>query len=280
MSATAILFPGQGSLTPEAAERARKVCPVLVQRARTLLGADPFEAAGRSTEFAQPAIFLASMAGWMAYPEGLVGACAMAGHSLGELSALAAAGALDVNDALNLVVLRGRLMASAVHRAPPAGMVALLGVDSGVASALAQRNGVVVANDNAPGQWILSGSRSGIEGVVLQARSAGARALELDVVGAFHSPDMAPAEEPFRRALEAVPLSPPVVPVISGYTAQPFSSIRMELARAVVSPVRWRETMNALVGVGASRFVDIGPGRVLERLVKRNLAAQDHVAAA
>src|SRR3954449_2688902 len=108
MTPTAVLFPGQGSLTPDARDRARAVCPELVEQASELVGDDPFKLAHERTDFAQPAIFVASMAGWReGEPNDIV---AMAGHSLGELSALAAAGALTVEDALRLVALRGRLM--------------------------------------------------------------------------------------------------------------------------------------------------------------------------
>src|SRR4051794_34636911 len=129
MTPTAVLFSGQGSLTPDAGDHARSVCPALVERAAELVGRDPFEGAHASTAFAQPAIFLASIAGWR--ERDLQEVVAMAGHSLGELSALAAAGALDVEAALRLVVLRGRLMEKAAAEDAGGGMVALLGGDPG-----------------------------------------------------------------------------------------------------------------------------------------------------
>lgn len=271
MATTAILFPGQGSLTPEAADRARAAWPQLVERAAALLGEDPFVGASRSTAFAQPAIFVASMAAWRERAAAHDDVCAMAGHSLGEISALTAAGVLDVDDALELVVLRGRLMAEAADASPGGGMVALLGAEPAGAERLAARHGVALANDNAPGQVVLSGARVGLDRMRAAARDAGLRAMELDVTGAFHSPDMAPAELPFRLALDAVPMAPARVTVVSGLTARPFCDVPLELSLAVVSPVRWRETMQTLVALGATRFVDVGPGRVLERLVKRNL---------
>jgi [acyl-carrier-protein] S-malonyltransferase len=276
MRTTALLFPGQGSLTPDAGERARAAWPELVDRAAALLGEDPFAAAPHSTAFAQPAIFVASMAAWSERREELGRrVCAMAGHSLGELSALAAAGALEVDHALRLVILRGRLMADAAEQHPGGGMVALLGAEPAVAAELAERFEVAVANDNAPGQLVLSGNRARLDRAVAAARDAGVRTLELDVAGAFHSRDMAPAELPFLLAVEDVALCAPRVPVVSGFTARPFSDVPLELSRAVVSPVRWRETMQALVLLGAGDFVDIGPGRVLERLVKRNVAVPE-----
>ena len=268
---TAILFPGQGSLTPDAAEHARSSWPELVDRASELVGEDPFDRASDSTRFAQPAIFVASMAAWRERDDDLDGVCAMAGHSLGELSALAAAGALTVDDALALVVLRGRLMADAAAERPDGGMVALLGADPGQAGELAARCDVSIANDNAPGQVVVSGNGPALDAVVTETRAAGFKAMTLDVAGAFHSTDMAPAETPFKQAVQDVTTAPSRVPVISGYTARPFMSLPFELSRAIVSPVRWREVMTALVAHGAEQFVDVGPGRVLERLVKRNV---------
>lgn len=275
MRTTAILFPGQGSLTLEAADHARAAWPELVERAAALLGEDPFAGAPHSTAFAQPAIFVASMATWRERAAGLSGVRAMAGHSLGEISALVAAGALTVDHALRLVVLRGRLMAEAAAENPGGGMVALLGVEPAAAQQLAARHGAAVANDNAPGQIVVSGNHARLDRVIADARDAGVRTMELDVTGAFHSRDMASAELPFLLAVEDVPLAHPRVPVVSCFTARPFSDVPLELSRAIVSPVRWRETMQALVALGATEFTDIGPGRVLERLVKRNLANQE-----
>ena len=271
MDFTAVLFPGQGSLTADAGDHARAVVPELVARAAELIGEDPFDRPNDSTRFAQPAIFLASMAGWRERQDELDDVGAMAGHSLGELSALAAAGALRLSDALRLVVLRGRLMADAAEENPGGGMIALLGATPERAGELAAEHGLQVANDNAPGQVVLSGRRTGLDSVRRAARDEGLKALALDVTGAFHSRDMAPAQLPFLLALEDVPTSLPRVPVVSSFAARPFADLPLELSRALVSPVRWRETMTALVGLGARRFVDVGPGEVLARLVKRNV---------
>jgi [acyl-carrier-protein] S-malonyltransferase len=268
---TAVLFPGQGSLTPDAGDHARAAWPELVERACELVGDDPFARADESTRFAQPAIFVASMAAWRQRATEIGAVGAMAGHSLGELSALAAAGALRVMDALVLVVLRGSLMADAADTNPGGGMVALLGATPERAAQLAADNGLAVANDNAPGQVVLSGPVVARNSVTAAARAEGLKAMELDVSGGFHSADMAPAELPFLLALEDVPTSAPRVPVVSGYAARSFSDVPLELSRALVSPVRWREAMRALVAMGATRFVDIGPGQVLARLVKRNV---------
>jgi [acyl-carrier-protein] S-malonyltransferase len=271
MDFTAVLFPGQGSLTADARDHALDVVPDLVERASELVGEDPFDRPQESTRFAQPAIFVASMAGWRERQDALSDVGAMAGHSLGELSALAAAGALRTDDALKLVVLRGRLMADAAAENPGGGMVALLGATPERAAELAAEHGLEVANDNAPGQVVLSGRRARIDAVIQAARDEGLKAMTLDVAGAFHSRDMSAAELPFLLALEDVPMSRPHVPVISGYAGRPFADVQLELARALVRPVRWREVMAALVGMGARRFVDVGPGEVLARLVKRNV---------
>jgi malonyl CoA-acyl carrier protein transacylase len=273
MTPTAFLFPGQGSLTGDAAEHAIAVRPDLVQRAGELIGDDPFDRAAESTRYAQPAIFVASLAGWTELDDDVTDVAAMAGHSLGELSALVAAGALSAEDGLRLVVLRGRLMADAASAGPDGGMVALLGGSPATAQELAASHDCTIANDNAPGQLVLSGSTSAIEALLVPARATGFKTMVLDVAGAFHSPAMTAVEKPFRDALEDVEWTEPRVPVVSGFTAEPFRDIPRELARALVSPVRWREVMAALFARGAREFIDVGPGRVLQRLATRNRSA-------
>jgi malonyl CoA-acyl carrier protein transacylase len=271
MTPTAVLFPGQGSLTDDSPERARAACPELVELASELVGDDPFSRAHERTDYAQPAIFVASMAGWRErdIPD-IADIAAMAGHSLGELSALAAAGAVAVEDALRLVVLRGALMQEAAQ-GNGGGMVALLGGDAEAAAALAAEHDLVVANDNAPGQLVLSGPLAGVEAIKRTARERGFKALVLDVAGAFHSPCVERAREPFLNALRDVRWSEPTVPVISGATVTAFSDPPQQLADALVAPVRWRELMTTLFDLGAREFIDVGPGHVLARLVPRNL---------
>ncbi len=262
------LFPGQGSQTSELGEQARRVVPELVERCVELIGEDPFPRVGESTRFAQPAIFCASIAGWMQRPAELR-PVALAGHSLGELSALVAAGALDPRAGLELAVRRGELMAASGEGEE--GMLAVLGGEQGQVDELAGAHGVVVANDNAPGQAVLAGRLDRLGETSAAARERGLRAIRLDVAGAFHSPAMEPAVEPFRAALERVEIAPGAIPVVSGATARPFSDVRAELAEAIVRPVRWREAMLALGERGADTFVDFGPGNVLAKLVRRNL---------
>jgi [acyl-carrier-protein] S-malonyltransferase len=263
------LFPGQGSQTGDLRELARGVVPQLVRECVALVGEDPFVRVAESTRFAQPAIYCASIAGWLARPDS-VQPVALAGHSLGELSALVAAGALDQAAGLRLAVRRGALMADACD-GQDQGMLAFLGASEEQAAQLAGEHGLVVANDNAPGQAVLAGPTEHLRAASKQARSERVRAILLDVAGAFHSPAMAGAVEPFRAELDDVELHEPSIPVICGSTARPFSDVRAELAQAIVRPVRWRETMLALAQLGADTFVDFGPGEVLAKLVARNL---------
>lgn len=267
------LFPGQGSQTSDLREHVERVVPDLLERCIALVGEDPFPRVGESTRFAQPAIFCASIAGWMERPASLR-PVALAGHSLGELSALVAAGALEPAGGLELAVRRGDLMASAAT-SEEEGMLAVLGASEEQVGLLAQEHGLVVANDNAPGQVVLAGRLSRLRAVSGQAREQGARTIALDVAGAFHSPAMSGAVEPFRAALDSVEFHRPRIPVISGSTARPFVDQRVELAAAIVNPVRWRATMLALARMGVDTFVDFGPGEVLARLVRRNLPGAD-----
>jgi [acyl-carrier-protein] S-malonyltransferase len=193
------------------------VRPDLLEAAIELVGEDPFPRVEQSTSFAQPAILCASLAGWTRLREH-VDPVALAGHSLGEFSALAAAGALSDHDALRLVVLRGDHMAC-------------------------------------------SGEACGEE-----AQAEGLRALPLGVAGAFHCDQMQGAVAPLRAALTEVVFSAPRFPVISCASAAPFHDPAVQLAEALVSPVRWRDTMTALDAMGVRTYVDAGPGRVLAKL--------------
>lgn len=248
-----------------------EVRPDLLSLAEQIVGEDPFARAEEGTRFAQPAIFCASLAGWEALgrPAGEF----MAGHSLGELAALVAAGRLGERDGLELVALRGKLMQESGERAGDGGMVALMGQGAAEhAHELADAHGLSVANDNSPQQVVLSGDRSGFEAASAAAKELGLRAMELPVTGAFHSPMMAEAVPPLAAALERVEvLSPQGVTVLSAVTAAPFDDVRAQLAQALTMPVRWRETLLAMRELGAERFVEVGPGRVLTGLVKRTL---------
>jgi [acyl-carrier-protein] S-malonyltransferase len=268
-SVIAGLFPGQGSQTGDLRERVERTAPGLCEQCIELVGEDPFARVGESTRFAQPAIFCGSIAGWMEL-SGQVHPVALAGHSLGELGALVAAGALDPLSGLQLAVRRGALM-SVAEEGDAEGMLAVLKATDEQVKGLAEQHDVVVANDNAPGQVVLAGPVDRLRAASKAARDQGVRAILLDVAGAFHSPSMAPAVEPFREALDGVEFRPAAVPVISGSTARPFEDVRAELAAAIIRPVRWRETMLALAALGADTFVDFGPGTVLAGLTRRNL---------
>ena len=270
MALTAILFPGQGSHTPEMRESVAAVRPDLLALAEAVVGTDPFPRAEQGTMYAQPAIFCASLAGWKALgsPDGDF----MAGHSLGELGALVAAGCLQERDGLELVALRGRLMQESGERAGDGGMLALLGVGAvDHAEDLAEAHGLAVANDNSPQQVVLSGARASLPPAAAAAGELGLRAIELPVTGAFHSPMMAGAVPEFSAALDRVQIRSPRVTVLSAVTAEPFDDVRLRLVEALTMPVRWRATMLALHARGAERFIEVGPGKVLTGLAKRTL---------
>jgi [acyl-carrier-protein] S-malonyltransferase len=271
----AAIFPGQGSHVPDMDEPWRGH-PVL-ERGLELLDADPFERLGEGTRFQQPAIFLCSVAAWEQWRDEAPGEAeqvrAAAGHSLGEYAALVAAGVLGFEDAVLLVAERAAAMADA-GALERGGMAAMLGGDDQAVRALAARLGLTVANDNAPGQLVLSGAAADVDRALDLARDeTGARARPLDVSGAFHSPLMQPAAAHLAAALDRVELGPARFPVYANGTAAPFTDVRRELSENLLRPVRWRETLLALRAAGVERFVEHGPGAVLTGLVKRTLAA-------
>ena len=272
MPSSALLFPGQGSHA-EGMDEPYRAHP-LFERGLELLGYDPFERLGDGTRYQQPALFLCSVAAWEQWREDDDDedeARAAAGHSLGEYAALVAAGALQFEDAVRLVDERAAAMADA-GELNAGGMVAMLGGDAPGLHALATRLGLVVANDNAPGQLVFSGPVDAVaEAEDLARDETGARARRLDVTGAFHSLLMEPAAERLRAALEATPIASPQIPVYSNGSAAPFVDVRRELAENLLRPVRWRETLLALRTARIERFVELGPGEVLTGLVKRTL---------
>ncbi len=250
-------------------ELVERHAPELLELALSEVGADPFELVDEGTAYAQPAILCASLASWSG--AGRPGAQFFAGHSLGELSALAAAGSLEPADAVRLAATRGRLMQDAVGD-QPGGMMALLG-DAEQARAAAAAGGVAIANDNGPTQLVVAGPGEALDAAASEAKKRGVRAMRLAVAGAFHSPEMEPAVKPFREALEAVPFGTPVAPVFSSTTAEPFApraaAIRDQLAAAMVNPVHWRETLEELHRRGVRSFVEAGPGKALTGMVRR-----------
>jgi [acyl-carrier-protein] S-malonyltransferase len=256
----------------------------------------------RETINAQPAIATVSLAALAALRQalgfdGVAGApwpAFVAGHSVGEYSAIVAAGGIELADGLRLVRERGRLM----HRegtSCPGGMAAVLGMpaepiaafcaratrevadDPAVVALRARHSGagqVVIANDNAPGQIVISGERTALERAMELAREAGAkRVVPLTVSGAFHSPVMAPAAPDLQSALDAATVRDLAAPLVANSTAQPISAandIRAELAAQIAAPVRWTASIEWLVsGGGVTAFVEIGQGQVLAGLIKR-----------
>jgi [acyl-carrier-protein] S-malonyltransferase len=279
-AATAFLFPGQGSQTAEMRDEVAARRPDLLALAREVLGEDPFARVEDGTRYAQPAIYCASLVGWERLREAGVEAVAHAGHSLGEVAALVAAGALSAEDGLRLVATRGRLMQESGERSGDGSMLALLG--SGAAERaheVAEPAGLTVANDNAPNQVVLSGAVAAFGQAEELARGAGLRAVRLPVTGAFHSPFMAEALPDFQAALDAVALREPDLTVVSSITTEPFDDVRARLADALTRPVRWRETLLALHARGIERFVEAGPGKVLTGLVKRTVPGAEALAA-
>ncbi len=265
---SALLIPGQGSQTAEMAAVVASERPDLLNLARGELGVDPFEVLGEGTRFAQAAIYCASLAYWAraGYPEHEM----VAGHSLGELAALVIAGALSDQDGLELALLRGRLM-EAAGEGSPGGMMAVLGGEDEQVREVAGRYELAVANDNAPGQVVLSGPAQALTVARGELRSAGVKAIRLPVAGAFHSAAMATAASRFREVLARIEFREPRVTVYSSTSAAPQEDPRAGLAAALTAPVRWRQTVVRMYEDGAREFVEAGPGDVLTGLVRRTL---------
>ncbi|HEX8073678.1 MAG TPA: ACP S-malonyltransferase [Thermoleophilaceae bacterium] len=263
-----LLCPGQGSQQTNMRELVELHRPDLHELAIEAVGCDPFERIHDGTAFLQPAIYCASLASREAMPP--LEADAYAGHSLGELTALAIAGALNDEDGLRLVATRGRLMQQAAEAGSSGAMLAVAG-GLAVAAAVADEFGLSVANDNSPDQVVLSGAEEAVVAARAAVKSRGQRAFRLPIKGAFHSPAMAAAVPEFRAALDAVEVRPARAPVFSCVTAAPFDDVRARLADSLTCGVRWREVLLGLRARGARRFVEVGPGHVLTGLVRDTL---------
>jgi [acyl-carrier-protein] S-malonyltransferase len=270
---TALLFPGQGSQTTDMRETVERHRPDLLELASNEVGSDLFERAADGTRWAQPAIFCAALAGWESRRES-VEPDVMAGHSLGEITALVAAGAIAAEDGLRLVAARGRLMQESADETGDGGMTAVRAREGnrGAIAEVAAATNVAIANDNAPDQLVLSGALSALDDAEAQLKERGVRAKRLPVAGAFHSPLMEPAVEPFRALVNETEIGEPRVPVYSCVTAEPFDNIPALLVRAITEPVRWLDVMRALDARGVTDFVETGPGHVLTNLVRKSLA--------
>ena len=262
----ALLFPGQGSQTADMQKAVESHRPDLLELARSEVSDDLFERAAEGTRWAQPAIFCAALAGYEVLKPRF-DASLMAGHSLGEITALVAAGALDAFDGLLLVAARGRLM----QEARGGGMLAVRVREREPVDQVAADTGLTIANDNAPDQLVLSGATDALDRAEELLRERQVRAKRLPVGGAFHSPLMEPAVAPFRDVVEEIDFREPRVPVLSCVTAAPFEDVREQLVAALTHPVRWTDVMSALREAGATTYVETGPGRVLTNLVRKSL---------
>jgi [acyl-carrier-protein] S-malonyltransferase len=296
MLKTALIFPGQGSQTvgmgkalaesfPAAARVFEEVDAALGEKLSKLIFEGP-EAELTLTANAQPALMATSLAALRAL-ESEAGfdlgkeAAFVAGHSLGEYSALCAAGSLSLGDTAKLLRLRGQAMQQAV----PAGegaMAAILGLDFEKVSEIAHTAArdlyltaaiCEAANDNGGGQVVISGTTAAVERAMELAKAAGAkRALKLAVSAPFHCTLMTPAAEAMAKALAQTNISAPRVPLVANVTAGPLTdpaAIRDSLVKQVTGTVRWRESVAYMAGQGVTRFVEIGAGKVLAGLVKR-----------
>jgi malonyl CoA-acyl carrier protein transacylase len=268
-SASAVLFPGQGVGDASSRELVAAVRPDLLELATELVGEDPFERMAEGTAYAQPAVYCASISGFEQLgrprPE------YFAGHSLGEVGALAAAGAIDDADGLRIVVARGRVMAEAARRGELGGMLAVGSTRDG-AAALAAEHRLTLANENSPQQFVLSGPLPAIEAAEAAAKGSGIRAKKLAVAGAFHTEAMSSGVDPFRTALDQVDVREPDTPVVSSTTAEFFAGdIRDALAASLTSPIRWTAVLTRLRELGVTRYVDVGPGKVLAGLARRTI---------
>jgi [acyl-carrier-protein] S-malonyltransferase len=226
----------------------------------------------KQTRVTQPAIFLHSVV--LAAVAGDFQPDMVAGHSLGEFSALVAAGALTFADGLRLVAQRAEAMQKACEMNPST-MAAVLGLDAAVVEQVcaAVDDVVVAANYNTPGQLVISGSRRGVEIACVKLKEAGAkRALPLQVGGAFHSPLMEPAQAELAAAIENTPFRAPVCPIYQNVNALPSkdtAAIKANLIAQLTAPVRWTQTVQNMVKDGATTFIECGPGKVLQGLIKK-----------
>ena len=279
----AYVFPGQGAqftgMGQELFEQSA-LAKSLFHQANEILGFDitkvMFEGSAedlKQTEVTQPAVFLhatilAQVLGDSFAPD------MVAGHSLGELSALVANRCLSFEDGLKLVSQRAQAMQKACILEPST-MAAVLGLEDTVVEEICENTPgtVVAANYNCPGQLVISGNLKAVETACIKLTEAGARrALMLPVGGAFHSPLMAPAQDELGKAIEATEFAPPICPIYQNVTASAVTdpeAIKSNLLSQLTAPVRWTQSVQQMIRDGASGFIEVGPGNVLQGLVKK-----------
>jgi [acyl-carrier-protein] S-malonyltransferase len=289
IQSTAFLFPGQGSQAvgmgkeladqyPVAKETFEEADQILGFSLSNLMWNGPADQLNETVN-TQPALYIHSIAAWRTfttlYPDARP--ATVAGHSLGEISALTAAGALSFADGVRLVRTRGELMKRA-GELNPGGMAAILGVDIPTLDQVCAQSSTVeevvqVANDNCPGQVVISGHKPALERAIAGAKSAGAkRALPLAVSIAAHSPLMDSIQAEWNAAVEACAIGTPLIPVVGNVHASPLLSadeLRTDIKAQMQSRVRWTESVQLMTGNGINSFVEAGSGEVLLGLVKR-----------
>lgn len=278
------VFPGQGAqsvgMLAELAEQSDSI-EARFGEASEALGFDMWQMVQNgpaedlsATQNTQPVLLSASVAVWDVWRANAPLPAYVAGHSLGEYSALTCAGAMSFVDAVKLVRLRGELMEAAVPRGQGA-MAAVMGLDDDqIRECCEAVDGVVVAaNFNAPGQVVIAGAAAAVEAGAEQCKAAGARrAVMLDVSGPFHSPLMAAAKEEFAEALHALSLSMPEIPIVQNVNASVpgnLDELRANLLAQIAEPVLWSSCVTKMVELGVTEFVECGPGNVLAGLIRR-----------
>lgn len=281
---TAYVFPGQGAQFPGMAQELyneNSVCRDMMDEANEILGFPITEVMFhgtaedlKQTSVTQPAVFLHSVVLAKSLGQSFCPAM-VAGHSLGEFSALVAAEALTFQDGLRLVSARAQAMQQACQLQPST-MAAVLKLDDAsveqICREISVTEVVVPANYNCPGQLVISGTLAGVESAIQQVKSLKGRALPLAVGGAFHSPLMEPARQQLAEAIAQTPFKTPVCPIFQNVTAQPETDphhIQQNLIAQLTAPVRWTEIVQNMILAGAEQFFEVGPGTVLQGLIHK-----------